>query len=255
MGGNAVTDLLLPVGERRMSSWDAHINRGTPSSEPGTDFYCPIGTPIIAPADGVVWGSGNSIDPDTGRWIGIDFDNGMGFRTMHHSQNLITSGRVSRGQVFAISGASGYGEEDWSWNVADTGGAHVHATLWPTHVHRYGYDNRGRPYTIDLMNHVDRSATAGGKTVAKTILEGTMSNPIINVVSKVGDRTESGTLWYGADDGKFYQLVGYSRDLASVMLGSVAVDGGSLPLIIPSVATVGGDFEKIKKLWFEMKKR
>lgn len=155
MGGNA-TQMPLPVASYSgVSTWNAHINRGTPSSEPGADLYCPIGTPLRAPADGVIWGSGNSINPATGRWVGIDFDNGMGYRTMHHSVNLITSGRVSQGDVYALSGASGYGEEDWSWNVAETGGAHVHVTLWPTHDHRYGYRAYPEPYTIDPQLYMD----------------------------------------------------------------------------------------------------
>jgi len=142
-----------------MSTWANHQRRTTPSSEPGTDWYCPIGTPIIAPADGVIYGSGNSIVPATGRWVGIDFDNGMRFRTMHHSRNVITSGRVRKGQVYAYSGASGYGKEDWSSDPS-TGGAHVHGTLWPSRVMRFGYDRNRRPYTIDFMAH------AGGNQLA-----------------------------------------------------------------------------------------
>lgn len=152
-------DLLLPVGERRMSSWAAHQRRVPRSSEAGTDFYCPIGTPIVAPADGRVYGSGSSIVPASGRWIGIDLDNGMRFRAMHLSR-LVNLGRtVKRGQVIGYSGASGYGEENWSWNP-NTGGAHTHVTLWPTHASRYGYDNNGRPYTVDFMNYV--GGTSGG---------------------------------------------------------------------------------------------
>lgn len=157
-------DLLLPVGVRRMSSYDNHrLNRTPRSSEPGTDFYCPIGTPIVAPADGTIWGSGESLTPATGKWVGINFDNGMSWRTMHHSRNVITSGRVKRGQIYALSGATGYGEADWSWNPV-TGGAHVHATLWPTHEHRYGYRPDGRPYTVDLMNYVGGSTAGGNAT-------------------------------------------------------------------------------------------
>lgn len=147
--------ILVPVPfYTGMSSWRAHINRGTPSTEPGTDFYVPIGTPVYAPASGEIWGSGLSIGPATGRWVGINFDNGMSFRCMHHSRLVRTSARVDQGEIIAYSGASGYGEEDWSWNVAETGGAHTHATLWPTHSHQYGYDWRGNPYTLDLMDWV-----------------------------------------------------------------------------------------------------
>lgn len=153
-------DLLLPVGERRMSSWAQHQRRSPRSSEPGTDFYCPIGTPILAPADGVIYGTGSFIGPATGRWVGVEFDNGMCFRALHLSRIVRFSGRVRRGEVLGYSGASGYGEEDWSWNPV-TGGAHVHVTLWPTHMRRFGYDAAGRPFTVDFMAHVGGEPAGG----------------------------------------------------------------------------------------------
>ena len=160
--------LLLPVGERRMSSWSAHQRRNPPSTEAGTDFYCPIGTPVYAPADGEIYGYGNSIAPMTGRWVGIDFDNGMRFRCMHHSRLVRTSGRVRRGDLIAYSGASGYGKEDWSSDPY-TGGSHTHVTLWPTHKSRYGYNPlTGLPYTIDFMNYVSTPAGGGGAALAES---------------------------------------------------------------------------------------
>lgn len=160
MGG-----LLLPVGSRRMSSWASHQRRSPRSSEPGTDFYCPIGTPIYSPADGVVYGSGNSIAPATGRWVGIDLDNGMRFRCMHLSRMVNLPRRVKRGQLIGYSGASGYGKENWE-NDPHTGGAHTHVTLWPTHASRFGYDRNGKPYTVDFMAYADNSspASAGGSS-------------------------------------------------------------------------------------------
>lgn len=158
-----MSDLLLPVGPRRMSSWEAHQHRVPRSTEPGTDFYCPIGTPVLAPASGVVYAVFNSIGPATGRWVGVDFDNGMRFRAMHLSRTLVRVGqRVRRGDRLGLSGASGYGEEDWSWNP-NTGGSHVHVTLWPTHQTRFGYNPRtGKPYTIDFMRYADTSSPSGG---------------------------------------------------------------------------------------------
>lgn len=158
MGGQG--DLLLPVGERRMSSWAAHQKRKPRSSEPGTDFYCPIGTPVFCPADGVIYGAGNTIGPATGRWVGVQFDNGMSFRTLHLSKIERFSGSVKRGDLLGYSGASGYGDEDWSWNP-NTGGAHTHVTLWPSSSRRFGYDAFGKPYTIDFMNFVGGPRASG----------------------------------------------------------------------------------------------
>lgn len=156
-----MADLLLPVASYSgLSSWAAHQRRNPKSSEPGTDLYVPIGTPVVSPADGFVYGYGESIIPATGRWVGVNFDNGMSFRAMHFSRVERRSGRVRRGEVIGYSGASGYGEEDWSWNVAETGGAHVHVTLWPNQSRGFGYDRNGRPFTVDFMNYVGGSPAA-----------------------------------------------------------------------------------------------
>lgn len=191
MGGT--TRLLLPVGERRMSSWDAHqLRYPTPSSEPGTDWYCPIGTPVLAPADGRIYGYGNSIGPATGRWIGIEFDNGMSFRAMHFSKLSLSSatlnngGRVAEGTTIALSGASGYGEEDWSWNVAQTGGAHVHGTLWPDHDRRFGYryvNGVKLPFTIDFMNF---AKAAGGGSTTPIEMDQDMTLEFVTVAAAAG---------------------------------------------------------------------
>lgn len=152
-------DLLLPVGNRRMSSWAQHQRRNPRSTEPGTDWYCPIGTLVLAPADGWIYGYGRDIKPATGLWNGIEFANGMSFRAMHYSDLIRTSGSVERGEPIAYSGATGYGDWDWSDNPA-TGGAHVHGTLWPTYTRRFGYQSNGKPWTVDFMAHVGGS-TAG----------------------------------------------------------------------------------------------
>lgn len=123
----------------RMSSWTAHTNRGVPSVEPGTDYYTPVGTPVRAAASGKVVDVGDSIGPATGRYVAIDLDDGRRVRYLHLKRRHVGVGdRVEWGQYIADSGATGYGEEDWSWNVAETGGAHVHMTLWDGHYYRFG---------------------------------------------------------------------------------------------------------------------
>lgn len=124
-------------------------------------MFVPIGTPVYAPETGVIYGYGSSIGPATGRWVGIHFQNGMAFRALHLSRLERTSGVVHRGDLIGYSGASGYGYEDWS-HLSGMPAAHTHVTLWPTVVKRFGYDSRGRPYTIDFMNFVGGPQSGGG---------------------------------------------------------------------------------------------
>lgn len=152
MGGSL--NLLMPVTPSYSASWLSHTHRSPKSSEPGTDLFVPIGTPVYAPADGRIYGFGTTIGPATGRWVGIDFDNGFRCRVMHLSRLERTGGRVARGDLLGYSGATGYGHEDWS-HLPGMPGAHVHVTLWPTHVTRFGYKSDGRtPYTVDFMQYV-----------------------------------------------------------------------------------------------------
>lgn len=250
--------LLLPVGQRRMSSWEAHQHRNPRSSEPGTDFYCPIGTPVYAPEDGRVYNYGTSIVPPTGRWVGLDLDNGMRFRTMHLSRIVLSdsvlrnNGFVRKGQLIAYSGASGYGQENWE-NDPYTGGAHTHVTLWPTHETKFGYKSNGKPYTIDFMNYADPpgSGAGGGTNPIESILEDAMSNPIVNVVAKYGDAKDTGTLWFGVSDGSFERYVApYDPNVRGV---ASAVFYGSETDKIPTVNQ--RDFQTVQRIWKTMQSR
>lgn len=137
MGG--VAGYARPVNPTWISTWEAHTNRGTPSTEPGTDYGCPIGTPVRSASSGVVVDIGTSIQPATGYYVTIDLDDGRRVRYLHLSQILVAVGtRLAWGQYFAYSGATGYGEQDWSWNVAETGGAHTHMTLWARQAYTFG---------------------------------------------------------------------------------------------------------------------
>lgn len=119
-------------------------------------MFCPIGTPVLAIAAGRVVDVGDSIGPATGRFVTIDLNDGRRARFLHLSRRTVKVGdRVTRGQVIAYSGATGYGEEDWSWNVAETGGAHVHMTLWP--LQRYVFGPNG---TLDPEIYFDPEGSA-----------------------------------------------------------------------------------------------
>lgn len=75
---------------------------------PGMDIANDLGTPIVATADGVVeyagWNSGGY-----GNMVDIDHGNGIMTRYGHASQVVVSTGqRVSRGQVIALMGSTGF---------------------------------------------------------------------------------------------------------------------------------------------------
>lgn len=73
----------------------------------GLDIACPIGTPIVAGEGGVVIVSHYSAS--AGEYIVIDHGNGAATEYMHNSTRLVGVGDVvSRGQVIAYSGSTGY---------------------------------------------------------------------------------------------------------------------------------------------------
>jgi hypothetical protein len=154
---------LRPVNPSGICSWLTHTRRVPPSQEAGVDYYCPIGTPIRAAANGHVVSVAGGIGVATGRFITIDLDDGRRVRYLHLSQWLVKTGDdVFRGQIIGLSGASGYGSEFFGGSSlatipANTGGPHVHTTLWPTHAYSFG-TNAG---TLDLELYTDKSALSG----------------------------------------------------------------------------------------------
>lgn len=97
-------------GEYRMSSSfnlrRQHPVTGRISPHYGTDWAMPIGTPVNAPADGLVEKVGNH--PLAGRFVVIRHDNGYRTRYLHLSQPLVSHGeRVSMGEMIARSGNTG----------------------------------------------------------------------------------------------------------------------------------------------------
>jgi murein DD-endopeptidase len=97
-------------GSYRMSSGfnprRVHPVTGRVSPHRGTDWAMPIGTPIIAPADGRVEKVGNH--PVAGRYIVVRHDNGYRTRYLHLSRAIVSRGdRVSMGERIALSGNTG----------------------------------------------------------------------------------------------------------------------------------------------------
>lgn len=72
----------------------------------GLDVSTNVGTPVVAPADGVVTYSGQKVD--FGKIVTIDHGNGYKTRYGHNSKLLARRGqRVKRGQVIAFVGNTG----------------------------------------------------------------------------------------------------------------------------------------------------
>ncbi len=73
----------------------------------GTDFACPVGTPIVAGAAGLVLRVSNELDHG-GLKVCVDHGDGLFTTHNHLSRALVKPGdRVSRGQPVGLSGASG----------------------------------------------------------------------------------------------------------------------------------------------------
>lgn len=147
-----------------ISSWADHTNRSTPSTEPGVDWRCPIGTPVYAAASGIVYQTAYDLNFAGGRFVTIDLDDGRRVRYLHLSHiDVSTRQRVAWGERVGLSGASGYGVEDWSADPS-TGGAHVHETIFPSHAYVFG-----RYATLDPWPLTDTST----ETDIPTALKGT----------------------------------------------------------------------------------
>ncbi|MEA2117985.1 peptidoglycan DD-metalloendopeptidase family protein [Halovibrio sp. HP20-50] len=83
-----------------------HPVTGRISPHNGTDFAMPIGTPVLAPANGRVERVTNH--PAAGRYIVVRHDNGYRTRYLHLSRPLVSQGdRVTMGERIALSGNTG----------------------------------------------------------------------------------------------------------------------------------------------------
>lgn len=93
-------------------------------SHSGIDFRASIGTPVLAMADGVVEGFGDTDlscrKASFGKWVFIRYDNGLASTYGHLSAFNVRNGqRVKRGDVVAFSGSTGYST-----------GPHLHVTVY-----------------------------------------------------------------------------------------------------------------------------
>ncbi len=83
-----------------------HPVTGRIAPHQGTDFQMPPGTPVQAPADGIVTLVGNHTH--AGRYIEIDHGQGYATRYLHLQESKVKTGQsVQRGDRIALSGKSG----------------------------------------------------------------------------------------------------------------------------------------------------
>jgi murein DD-endopeptidase len=83
-----------------------HPVTGRVAPHQGTDFQMPPGTPVQAPADGIVTLVRNH--PHAGRHIEIDHGQGYTTRYLHLQESMVRTGQtVQRGERIALSGRSG----------------------------------------------------------------------------------------------------------------------------------------------------
>ncbi|MDR6142597.1 murein DD-endopeptidase [Microbacterium foliorum] len=140
LSATAAGTYLRPCGVVPISSsWQGHRNRNPPSGEPGTDYAVVVGTPIRAATDGVIVDRKDSTTTATGRYLALRASDGNYIRYLHLQSSSVPLGaRVTRGQIIAYSGASGFGSEAGY-------GAHVHVSLWIG----------GTPLQLGFTNSVD----------------------------------------------------------------------------------------------------
>jgi murein DD-endopeptidase MepM/ murein hydrolase activator NlpD len=126
--------VIFPTTTHNVSdSFQDHINRG--SVNPGTDYTAPYGSVVVAVSAGVVTDVTATYGGSGGRMIHIDHDDGSGADYLHLSDStswVSVGTHVAQGQQIALSGASGYGSNNYY-------GAHLHISYRT--VHGYAYQN------------------------------------------------------------------------------------------------------------------
>ena len=113
------SDDILPVDGRVSSPFGYRTLGGDSRNHNGTDFKVPVGTPIVAPADGTISRAGDKNGPE-GKFVVLDAS-GVVHKFFHLSKIMVSPGEsVDKGQTIGLSG-----------NTGRSTGAHLH---WEKHV-------------------------------------------------------------------------------------------------------------------------
>lgn len=109
----------LPVKGKVSSPFGYRSSVGKGHTHNGTDFAVPVGTPVVAPADGVIVSAGNN---GGGEGIFVTMNSGSAVHKFFHLSKISVSPgqRVKRGETVGLSGNTGYST-----------GPHLH---WEKHV-------------------------------------------------------------------------------------------------------------------------
>lgn len=114
----------------------------------GVDFRASVGTPVMAMADGTVFGTGNTdetcVGTSFGKWILIKYNNGLASVYGHLSLIKVPKGNnVKRGEVVGYSGNTGH-----------TTGPHLHVSVYDSSAvnvqQRPSTTCAGRTYTMPI---------------------------------------------------------------------------------------------------------
>jgi murein DD-endopeptidase MepM/ murein hydrolase activator NlpD len=101
---------IRPVEAKISDNFAAHTKRK--SVNPGVDYVVPVGTPLLAIADGTVARISNTVAGAGGRVVLLDFPSGHKADYLHLSRVDVAKGdSVKKGQVIGLSGGSGLGKE------------------------------------------------------------------------------------------------------------------------------------------------
>lgn len=178
----AAENYLRPCGDVNISdSWRGHKNRTPPSSEPGTDYGVPRGTPVLAATSGLIVDVKHTNSTAAGRYVALRADDGNYLRYLHLDGVTKSLGaRVARGEAIALSGASGFGSDTYY-------GPHAHVSLWiGTTPAQAGFAN-----TVDFEKY-----TQPGKRGAEIIRRNNNMASFFHIANYDGSHT-----WALAGDG------------------------------------------------------
>lgn len=122
-----MSDFVRPLaGSPSISrSFARHVEQK--SVNPGVDYAVGTGTPVHAPASGVIQVDDDNPGGAAGISVVIYHDNGWSSDLLHLSRNVVVAGqRVAQGQLVGYSG-----------NTGASTGPHLHWSLRPKHISYY----------------------------------------------------------------------------------------------------------------------